>query len=327
MKFVILGAGAIGGYVGASLAHHGADVTLIARGRNLHAIQQHGIRVIGRRGDFSAAPAATDSLDVIEGADVVFVGLKAYSLPELAARLGAVLQPHTAVIAAQNGIPWWYFQNHEGPLGGYALSSVDPGGVVAEAINPSSVIGCVVYCSTEIVAPGVIKHIEGTRFTIGEPDGSISPRCELISEAFVAAGLKSPITPRIRNEIWLKAIGNAAFNPITAITGATLGQLAELPEMVAVLRSVFEECAAVADALGATLPISLDRRLQAGFEVGDHKTSMLQDVEAGKRLEIDCIIGAVIEIADQLAIPVPHLRTVYACAKLLDDLVTGRAPR
>jgi 2-dehydropantoate 2-reductase len=319
VRFAVLGAGAIGGYVGAALAHGGADVTLIARGPHLRAIQDGGIRVLSSRGEFSAAPAATDSIEAVADADVVFLGLKAYSLPEIATRLGEALRPGTAVIAAQNGIPWWYFQDGEGPLGGMVLSSVDPHGAITTAIDARSVIGCVIYCSTEIVAPGVIKHIEGTRFTIGEPlGGAVSDRCRAISEAFVAGGLKCPVDTRVRDQIWLKLLGNAAFNPVTALTGATLAQLGSMPEMVALLRAIMEECAAVAGALGATLRISLERRLEAGLAVGDHKTSMLQDLEAGKPLELDCITGAVIEIADRLGIPVPHTRAVHACAKLLE---------
>lgn len=318
MRVAVLGAGAIGGYVGAALARGGAEVTLIARGPHLRAIQDHGIRVLSDRGDFSATPVATDSIDAVADADVVFLGLKANGLTEIAPRLGELLRPGAAIIAAQNGIPWWYFQNYDGPLAGLVLSSVDPGGVISATIGIESVIGCVIYCSTEIVAPGVIRHVEGTRFTIGEPDGVLSERCDDISQAFVAGGLKCPVERRLRDQIWLKLIGNAAFNPITALTGATLGQLGALPEMLAVLRAIMDECTDVATALGASLRISVDRRLEAGIEVGDHKTSMLQDREAGKPLELDCITGAVIEIADRLGIPVPHTRTVHACAKLLD---------
>ncbi len=274
--------------------------------------------MLSDRGDFSATPPATDSLDAVADADVVFLGLKANGLTEIAPRLGELLRPGAAIIAAQNGIPWWYFQNYDGPLAGLVLSSVDPGGVISASIGIESVIGCVIYCSTEIVAPGVIRHIEGTRFTIGEPDGAVSERCHDISQAFVASGLKCPVERRLRDQIWLKLIGNAAFNPITALTGATLGQLGALPEMLAVLRAIMDECTDVATALGASLRISVDRRLEAGIEVGDHKTSMLQDREAGRPLELDCITGAVIEIADRLGIPVPHTRTVHACAKLLD---------
>jgi 2-dehydropantoate 2-reductase len=324
VRFVVLGAGAIGGYVGAMLARSGVDVTLIARGPHLQAIQEHGIRILSPLGSFSASPAATDSIGAAADADVLFLGVKAYSLPSIAAQLGDSLDPATAVIAAQNGIPWWYFQHDQGPLAGHVLSSVDPDGIVSAAIGADSVIGCVVYPSTEIVAPGVIKHVEGRRFTVGEPSGERSSRCEAISNAFVAAGFKCPVNESIRDEIWLKLVGNAAFNTITALTGATLAQLDELPEMIILLRAVMEECAAVASALGVTMPVSIDRRLQAGLEVGDHKTSMLQDVEAGKPLEIDCMTGAVIEIAERLAIPVPHTRTAHACAKLLGMRVTGQ---
>jgi 2-dehydropantoate 2-reductase len=314
--------------VGAALARGGAEVTLIARGPHLRAIQDHGIRVLSDRGDFSATPPATDSIDAVADADVVFLGLKANGLTEIAPRLGELLRPGAAIIAAQNGIPWWYFQNYDGPLAGLVLSSVDPGGVISATIGIESVIGCVIYCSTEIVAPGVIRHIEGTRFTIGEPDGVVSGRCNDISQAFVAGGLKCPVERRLRDQIWLKLIGNAAFNPITALTGATLGQLGALPEMLAVLRAIMDECTDVATALGASLRISVDRRLEAGIEVGGHKTSMLQDREAGKPLELDCITGAVIEIADRLGIPVPHTRTVHACAKLLDlQAALTAAPR
>ena len=207
------------------------------------------------------------------------------------------------------------------------LESVDPGGVIAASIEPERVVGCVVYCSTEIVEPGVIRHVEGTRFAIGEPDGSQSERCRLISEAFVAGGLKCPVEERLRDQIWLKLIGNVAFNPVTALTGATLGELGELPEMVELLREIFEECAAVAAALGIELPVSIDRRLEAGFAVGDHKTSMLQDLEAGKPLELGCMTGAVIELADKLDIAVPHTRAVHACATLAwSDIARGNTP-
>ena len=325
MKFAVLGAGAIGAYVGAALARGGSDVTLIARGAHLEAMQEHGVRVLSPRGDFCAHPAATDDIDAVADVDVVFVGLKAYSLPELAPRLGRVLGPDTAVIPAQNGIPWWYFQSHPGPLEGTVLESVDPGGVITRSIEPERVVGCVVYCSAEIVEPGVVRHVEGTRFSIGEPDGLESERCRLISEAFTAAGLKCPVDARLRDQIWLKLIGNVAFNPITALTRSTLGELSTLPEMVELLQAVFEECAAIADALGVKLPVSLDRRLEAGIAVGDHKTSMLQDLEAGKPFEIDCLSGAVIELAAKLGIDVPHTRAVHACAKLLDRLARERA--
>jgi len=335
VKFAVLGAGAIGAYVGAALARGGADVTLIARGPHLEAMRRGGVRVLSPRGNFSAHPAVTGELAAVAGADVVFVALKAYSLPEIAPRLGELLAPGATAIWAQNGIPWWYFQSLPEPPGGADgagdaggagaagtawLESVDPGGIIAKSIAPEHNVGCVVYCSTEIIEPGVVKHIEGTRFTIGEPDGSKTPRCARISEAFAAGGLKAPVETRLRDQIWLKLVGNVAFNPITALTRATLGELGTTAEMVELLRAIFAECAAVADRLGIRFPVSLDRRLEAGLAVGDHRTSMLQDLEAGKRLELDCMTGAVVELAGRLGVAVPHVQTVHACATLLDRL-------
>lgn len=323
MRFAVLGAGAIGAYVGAALDRGGADVTLIARGAHLRAMAADGVRVLSPRGDFTARPRATDDWAALSGADVVFVALKAYSLPDVAPRLGALLAPDAAVIWAQNGIPWWYFQSAPeaaAAAGMTGLQSVDPGGVIAGSIDPAHNVGCVVYAGTEIVEPGVIRHVEGTRFTIGEPDGSDSERCKQISAAFAAGGLRAPVEPRLRDQIWLKLVGNVAFNPITALTGATLGELGSVPEMPVLLRSIFAECAAVAERLGVTFPVSLDRRLEAGLAVGDHKTSMLQDLETGKRLEFECMTGAVVELAAHLSVPVPHTSAVHACVKLLDHL-------
>jgi 2-dehydropantoate 2-reductase len=318
VRFTVVGAGAIGAYVGACLARGGSEVTLVARGPHLRAMQAHGVSV---QAEFTVKVDATDDLGAVADADVVIVALKAYSLPELAPRIASYLREGTATVWAQNGVPWWYFQSYPGPLGGAVLESVDPGGRIAAAVPGDSVIGCVVYSSTEIVAPGVVRHVEGTRFPIGEPDGTDTPRCRAISDAFGAAGLKAPVDPRLRDQIWLKLVGNVAFNPITALTGATLGDLGRLPEVVAVVRAIFEECAAVADRLGVRFPISLERRMQAGFAVGNHKTSMLQDLEAGKPLELDCLSGAVIELADRFGIDVPHVRTVHACAKLRSGTV------
>ncbi|MEP7023385.1 MAG: 2-dehydropantoate 2-reductase [Actinomycetota bacterium] len=320
MKFAVVGAGAIGAYAGAALSRGGADVTLIARGPHLAAMARDGVRVLSPRGDFTAHPQATDDLAAVAGADVVIVALKAYSLPDIAPRLGKLLAPEAAVIWAQNGIPWWYFQSVPDPIGGPVLESVDPGGVITSSIAPGHNVGCVTYCATEIAEPGVIRHIEGTRFTIGEPDGSKSERCQQISAAFGAGGLRAPVEAKLRDQIWLKLVGNVAFNPITALTGATLGELGTLPEMRELLVAVFAECAAVAGQLGISFPVSLERRLEAGLAVGNHKTSMLQDLEAGKQLELDCMTGAIVELAGRLGIAVPHVQTVHACAKLLGQL-------
>ena len=327
MRFAVLGAGAIGAYVGAALARGGSDVTLIARGAHLEAMRRRGVSVISPRGDFKARPAATDDFDALGEADVAFIALKAYSLPALAERIGRALGPQTVVIPAQNGIPWWYFQSHPGPLEGATVESVDPGGVITRSIAPERIVGCVVYCSAEILEPGVIRHTEGTRFTIGEPDGSLSDRCRGISEAFAAGGLKCPVEERLRDQIWLKLIGNVAFNSVTALTRATLGELGTLPEMERLLRAMLEESAAVAARLDVELPVSIERRLEAGIAVGDHKTSTLQDLEAGKPLELDCMSGAVIELAERLDVPVPHIFTAHVCAKLLDELARSRATR
>lgn len=317
MRFAVLGAGAIGAHVGAALVRGGADVTLIGRGAHLTAMAERGVRVISPRGDFVARSRTTSDLAAVSGADVVFVALKAYSLPDIAPKLGELLGPRAAVVWAQNGIPWWYFQSLPGSAPGTGLESVDPGGVIARSIGPDHNVGCVVYCSTEIVEPGVIRHIEGTRFTLGEPDGSKSRRCQEISAAFAAGGLKAPVEARIRDQIWLKLVGNVAFNPVSALTRATLGELGTVRPMRELLLAIFAECAAVAERLGISFPVSLERRLEAGLAVGDHKTSMLQDLEAGKPLELDCMTGAVIELANRLGVDVPHIKTVHACAKLL----------
>jgi len=324
VKVVVLGAGAIGAYVGAALARGGTEVTLVARGEHLRALRERGVRVLSPRGDFEAHPPATDDWEAVADADAVFLGLKAYSLPEAAPRLGALLRPGTALVAAQNGIPWWYFESHGGPLDGLVLESVDPGGVIARSLPRGCAVGCVVYCSTELVEPGVVRHLEGTRFSLGEPDRSESERCRALSEAFRAGGLKAPVERDLRNEIWLKLLGNATFNPVSALTGATLAQLGSTAEMRATLRAAFGEIAAVAERLGVTFPVSLDRRLEAGFAVGEHRTSMLQDLERGKPLEHRCLSGAVLELAERVGVEAPCLATIHACVALLDELSQNR---
>ncbi len=326
MRLAVVGAGAIGAYVGAAIARGGADVTLVARGAHLRAMQKNGVQVLSGRGDFTAHPEATDDVAAVADADAVVLGLKAYSIPELAPSLGVVLRPGAAVIAAQNGIPWWYFQGDPGPLAGTVLHSVDPGGSISSAIAPERVVGCVVYCSAEIVRPGVVRHVEGTRFAIGEPNGQSTDRCREIADAFVAGGLKCPVETQLRDQIWLKLVGNAAFNPVSALTGATMGEIGGSPEAVELVRTIMEECAAVAAALGIELPVSLERRLEAALAVGDHKTSMLQDREAGKPLEIDCLTGAVIEIADLVDVPVPATRSVDACVRTGEVVRRAREP-
>jgi 2-dehydropantoate 2-reductase len=324
MRFAIVGAGATGGYLGAALARAGADVVLVARGPHLAAMRERGLTVREADGsEFTARPEATDDLAAAVGsADTVVVTLKAHSVPAVAPALGAALRPGAAVVAAQNGIPWWYFERYQGPLAGTRLETVDPGGVIAEHIPIEAVVGCIVYPATALAEPGVVQHVEGNRFSLGEPDGSRSERVAAISQALAGAGLKAPVQARIRNEIWLKLLGNATFNPVSALAGASLAEMGELPETRELVRALMEEVDSVARALGVEVEIGLERRLAAGFAVGDHRTSMLQDVDAGRRLEVEALVGAVCELGDRLQLELPHLRTVYALVKLLDRAVT-----
>jgi len=319
MRAVIVGAGAIGAYVGARLARAGEDVTLFARGAHLRAMQTRGIRVLAADGDYEVSPAVTDHLEEIGPTDVVFLGVKAHSLPELAPRLAPLLGPETPVVSMQNGVPWWFFQGFGGDLDGLRLERVDPGGVIADAIEPRRVLGSIVYISSEMVEPGVVRHHEGTRISLGEPDGTRSARARRIAEMLGQAGLRCPITTRIRHEIWVKILGNVAFNPISALTGATLGQMARHPDVAGLIREIMTETEAVAQKLGMELPISIEQRLAGAEKVGEHRTSMLQDLEANRPLELEGIVGAVLELGERLGLPMPATRAVYACTKLLAE--------
>ena len=312
MKFAVAGAGAIGAYVGAKMARAGADVTLFARGPHCHAIKERGVRVISSEEEFEVRPRVADSLSAVGPVGVVFLAVKAHSLPALAPQLPALFGPDTTVVSMQNGIPWWYFEGAE------RLEKVDPGGMVRGAIEPRRVVGSIVYLSTQIVEPGVVRHIEGSRITIGEPDGSRSERCQALSQALVHAGLRAPITTHLRQEIWLKLMGNIAFNPISALTGATLAAMARDPEVKQLARAIMLETECVARRVGIELPISIDQRIAGAEKVGEHKTSMLQDLEAGRPLELDAIVGAVLELGERLNVPTPHTRAVYACTRLLE---------
>ncbi len=323
MKLAVLGAGAIGGFLGARLARAGADVVLIARGPHLHAMNASGLRVIDAGGDWTVSVTATDDFAALRGVDAVFVTLKAHSLPPVAEQLAANLGDETAVVSAQNGIPWWYFQRHGGELDGIHLEAVDPGGRSARAIDPMRVIGCVVYPATSLVSPGVVSHVEGDRFSLGELDGGHSRRCTELSHVLVSAGLKAPVQPRIRSELWLKLLGNAVFNPLSALTRATLREMAQSALVATVVRAAMEEVDAVARRVGIEIPVSIDQRIKGAARVGDHKTSMLQDLEAGRPMEIDALTGSVVELGDRLGVPVPHLRTLYASVKLLQATSIG----
>jgi 2-dehydropantoate 2-reductase len=319
VKIAIVGAGAIGGYIGARLARVGADVVLFARGPHLRAMQERGLRVISPEGDFEVKVHATGELSELGTPDVIVLGVKAHSLTSLAPGLPPLFDPDTVVVSTQNGIPWWYFQNYPGELNGFRLERVDPGGVIAAAIAPERVVGSLAYFSTDIAEPGVIHHTEGNRLSLGEPDGTRSARVRALAQVLIGAGLRCPITARLRHEIWVKLLGNVAFNPISALTRGTLEQLVRHPETSAVVRTIMMETEAVAAKLGIELPISIDQRMAGAEKVGAHKTSMLQDLEAGRPLELEAIAGAVVELADRLGVPVPATRTVYACAKMLDE--------
>jgi 2-dehydropantoate 2-reductase len=319
MRFLIAGAGAIGAYIGACMAKAGFDVTLFARGPHLRAMQERGVQVKSPEGDFEARPAVSGSLDEVGLVDVVFLAVKAHGLQQLAPLLQSVLGPDTAVVSTQNGIPWWYFQGFGGQWDGMHLERIDPGGVISRAIEARRVLGSIVYFSAEIASPGVVQHTEGNRITLGEPDGTRSDRSRKIAEALIASGLRCPVTPRIRHEIWVKLLGNASFNPVSALTRATLVQMARNSEVAAVIRNIMQEVEAVSHKLGMELPISIDQRMAGAEKVGEHKTSMLQDLEAGRPLEIEALVGSVVELGERVGVSMPHLRTVYACTKLLAD--------
>jgi 2-dehydropantoate 2-reductase len=316
LRFAIVGAGATGGYLGARLAHAGFDVTLIARGRHLAAMRERGITVLEPDGsDLRAQPSCTDQLDVIGGADTIFVTLKAHSLPDLAPELGAAAGSSATLIFAQNGIPWWLLQGRSPPL---RLESVDPHGIITASIPAQVVAGCIVYPATSLVEPGVVRHVEGNRFSLAEPDGSRSERLQAISAALTQAGLRAPVQSRPWQEVWLKLIGNATLNPVTALTRATLGNLLGDAGGRALIRGLMQEVENVGRGLGIEPDIGVDRRLQGAAQVGEHRTSMLQDVEAGRPLEVEALVGSVVELADQLGVPVPGLRVVYELTRLLD---------
>ncbi len=320
-SFAVVGAGAIGGYVGASLARGGADVTLIARGAHLEAMRNEGLRIESPRGDFSVRIAVTDDLRSVGPVDCVILAVKAHQIAAVLDDLPALFHDETTVVAMQNGIPWWYFADHGGPFDGYRLRCVDPDGKIAETIESRRVIGCVLYSSTEIVRPGVIRHIEGTRYSLGEPKRGSSERAQRLSEAFVAGGLKAPVEDDIRCDIWVKILGNAAFNPISALTRATLVEMAEDEFVRDLVVEIMREAEAVATAVGITMSISVEKRLDGARRVGRHKTSMLQDIEARKPIELEALVGSVLEIGTLAGVSTPTTRHVYGLARLLDRVV------
>lgn len=319
MKICIVGAGAIGGYVGVKLALAGEDVTLIARGAHLEAIRKNGLKLILQDGAEHLARnvKATNKMSEAGAQDVIILALKAHQIEPVAKEIRALFKDDTVVVTMQNGIPWWYFQKHGGELDGRPVKTVDPNGVIAANIEAERLIGCVVYPATEIAAPGVIRHIEGERFPVGELDGSESDRVKRISETFSRAGLKAPILPNIRSEIWLKLWGNLTFNPISALTHATLVDICQFAPTRHLATMMMTEAQTIAHKLGIEFRVSLEKRIAGAEKVGKHKTSMLQDVEAGRAIEIDALVGAVVELGEITRTPTPYIDAIHACAKLL----------
>jgi 2-dehydropantoate 2-reductase len=319
VRFAVVGAGAIGGFLGGLLARAGHDVTLVARGAQLEAMRRDGLRVRTADGEFTVRASCTDDVGAVAGAEVALLAVKAHAVGPMAAELGAAIGSDGTLVTLQNGIPWWYFERHGGRLDGTRLETVDPGGVIAEHIDPRSVVGAVTYPATRIVEPGVVEHVEGTRFSIGELDGSRSERCRAISAALVESGLKCPVRTDIRKDVWLKLIGNAVFNPLSALTRASLATIATQPATREVALAMMREAVSVAAAVGVDLDLTVEQRLEGAARVGEHRTSMLQDVEAGRPLEIDALVGAVVEVGGLVGLELPRLATVYACVKLLDS--------
>ena len=326
MKIAIVGAGAIGGYLGAKLSAAGEDVTFIARNRNLQAIRTQGFRLILEDGSTLHAPAARAVQDPAEAGpqDAVLLTVKAHQVQDLLPGLRGLFGPDTAVVSMINGVPWWYFHRLAGPWEGRQLESVDPGGVIAAHIEPARVIGSVVYPAAELVEPGLVRVIEGNRFTLGEPDGSRSERVERLSQALMKAGFKAPVSKDIRSEIWVKLWGNLSFNPISALTHATLEQICSFGPTRELAARMMREAQAVGEALGVEFKISLDKRIAGAQAVGAHKTSMLQDVEHGRALELDALVGSVVELGRITGVPTPTIAAIHAAASLLNHTLQSQ---
>jgi len=316
MRIAIYGAGAIGGYLGCELARAGTDVTMIARNRTLAAIRENGITLHIDGETRVGRPAATGDPGEAGPQDAVIVAVKADAAPVIAPQIAPMLGSETVVVTATNGVPWWYFHDHGGALAGTRLETVDPGGIQWRTIGPERAIGCVVYPAAEAIAPGVIRHISLNRFSLGEPDGSKSDRILRLAGALKAAGFSAPVRPRIRNEIWLKLWGNLSFNPVSALTGATLGQMASDPLVRPVIAAMMAEGQAVGEALGVSFGVTYDKRIDGAGKVGAHRTSMLQDLDAGRKLEIDALVSAVQELGGLVKIDTPTVDIVAALVKM-----------
>ncbi|WP_425093338.1 2-dehydropantoate 2-reductase [Tropicimonas sp. S265A] len=317
MKICIFGAGAIGGYMGVKLAEAGADVSLVARGPHLAAMKENGLNLI-EEGDqrTNVAVTASDNPEDLGPQDYVIVTLKAHSVPPVVPKMQPLIGENTTIVSGVNGVPWWYFHKIGTDLEGTRLESVDPGNAQWDGFGPDRVLGCVVYPAAEVIEPGVINHIEGNRFSLGEPSGEKSERALALSKALSSAGLKAPVRPRIRDEIWVKLWGNLSFNPISALTHATLDVLCTDPGTRAVARGMMVEAQTVAEKLGVKFPIDVDKRIDGGAAVGAHRTSMWQDLDQGRPMEIDALVTSVQELGRLTDTPTPTIDTVQALVAL-----------
>ncbi len=329
MKITIVGAGAIGGYLGTRLALAGEDVTFIARRRNLEAINADGFRLVLEDGtqEHAKTVRAVERMADAGPQDVVLLTLKSHQLREVVGELPSLYGPETMVVSMVNGVPWWYFHALGGPHEGRAVTRVDPDGAIARAIPAGRVIGSVVYPAAELVAPGLVKLVEGNRFTVGEPSNERTPRVEALSQALMKAGFKAPVSRDIRSELWIKLWGNLSFNPISALTHATLEGICRFAPTRELARRMMAEGQAVAEALGVRFKITLEQRLAGAEAVGAHKTSMLQDIEAGRALELEALVGAVIELGQIAGVATPTIEAVYAATRLLEQSVLAEHGR
>jgi ketopantoate reductase len=323
MRVCIVGAGAIGGLMGAKLALGGEDVTVIDQGAHLEAIQENGLKLIWEDGTEHVAKVAkaTDNLAEAGEQDLIILGLKAHYLDQVAKEISVITGPETMIVTVQNGIPWWYFHKHGGEFDGRPLDSLDPDRVLTKNIDADKIIGCVVYPAAAVTEPGVIHHVEGDRFPIGELDGSESERVQKLKETFENAGFRSRVLDDIRSEIWLKAWGNLSFNPISALTHATLVDICQFAETRKLAETMMTEAQAIAEKLGITFRHTIEKRIAGAESVGSHKTSMLQDVESGRSLETEALIGAILELGNMTGTPAPAIEAIYACVKLLNKIM------
>jgi 2-dehydropantoate 2-reductase len=323
VKIAVVGAGAIGGFLGARLSFAGEEVTFIARGPNLAAIQKDGLRLVEEDGSERRTTTARAFEKTIDAGphDSILLTVKAHQVTAVAPSLEALCHAETTIVTMQNGIPWWYFHDLPGPYQGRAVKNADPDGTIGRAIDPRRIIGSVVYPATHLVAPGVVQVVEGNRFSLGELDGSITPRLKALAHALGQAGFKIRTTPDIRSEIWLKLWGNLSFNPISALTHATLVDICQFPLTRELARAMMAEAETIANKLGVTFPLPIERRIAGAEKVGAHKTSMLQDIEQGRPMELDALVGSIVELGVLTETPTPHIDAVYACASLLAKTV------